>query len=137
MSKKWYERDDKGRIPVKVKSKKVVPGMWNKCPQCGAMVYKDDLENNFFICPSCDHHFLLDAFTRIGLITDSKSFKEIDKDVMASDPLSFSDSIVTYRERVKQTVKKSKLNEAVITGTARINSMKVSIAVLDFKFFGG
>lgn len=137
MVKKWYERDDDNRIPNKVQSKKIVEGLWTKCPQCGAMVYNEDLQQNFYICASCDHHFLLNAGKRIEVLLDPKSFKEINKDILSSDPLSFSDSKLTYKEKIKQTMKKSKLNEAVVTGTGRINNKKVCIAILDFKFFGG
>ncbi len=137
MVKKWYERDDNNRIPGKVQSKKIVQGLWTKCPQCGAMVYNEDLQQNYYVCPSCKHHFLLNAYERINILLDKNSFQEIDRNIMSSDPLGFSDTHITYQEKINQTIKKSKLNEAVITGTGKINKKKVCIAVLDFKFFGG
>lgn len=138
MDKKWYERDDDAnRIPGKVKSKKIVEGLWTKCPQCGVMVYNEELEQNYYICPSCDHHFLLKADIRIKTLLDLNSFKEINKDIMSSDPLGFRAMDITYSDKIKQTIKKSKLNEAVITGMGKINKRKIAIAILDFKFFGG
>ena len=36
-------------------------GLWIKCPACGAVLYRADLEANLHVCPECAHHLRIRA----------------------------------------------------------------------------
>lgn len=111
--------------------------IWTKCQSCNAHVFKQDFINNFNVCPKCNWHSKLTAYERIGITLDSGTFKEINETIRPSDPLTFIDSKGSYTERVEQAIKKTGLNESVVTGLGKINSIPVSIAVMDFRYLGG
>jgi acetyl-CoA carboxylase carboxyl transferase subunit beta len=56
--------------------------------------------------------------------------------VTTLDPLGFVD-LETYPERVREAQAKTGLSEAIVTGTASIDSTPCVLAVMDFGFMGG
>jgi acetyl-CoA carboxylase carboxyl transferase subunit beta len=100
-------------------------------------VFKQDFSNNLNVCPKCNWHGKITAYERIGITLDSGSFKEINENIAPSDPLSFVDGKGPYSEKIEQAHKKTGLNEAVVTGTGKINGLSVAIAVMDFRYLGG
>ena len=36
-------------------------GLWLKCPFCGEIIYRAEMERNFKTCPRCNYHFRLSA----------------------------------------------------------------------------
>lgn len=110
--------------------------LWTQCPDCGEMLFNKQLTRNQSVCPKCDHHFKIGARERIDLLTDKGSFVEHDMNLAPADPLGFVDS-KPYAQRIEAARVKSGENEAVITGTARINGVPVELGVMDFEFIGG
>jgi len=50
----WFEKLMPSRIKTEGGSKKAVPeGLWAKCPGCGAILYKAELDRSFNVCPKC------------------------------------------------------------------------------------
>lgn len=137
MQKEWFVRDDNNRIPDKVQSQNLVEGQWLKCPGCEKVLYIDDLEKNYYVCPQCQFHLNIKPQKRIEYLTDEKSFIEIDKDIQSADPLEFMDSDTTYKNNIDKYIKKTGLKEAVVTGKAKIDKRDIYIGVLDFNFSGG
>lgn len=117
--------------------KKLSDEIWTKCLSCGAHVFKQDFLNNLNVCPKCNWHGKLTAYERIGITLDTGTFKELNETIRPADPLSFVDSKGPYTERVEQAIKKTGLNESVVTGVGKINSISVVIAVMDFRYLGG
>lgn len=107
--------------------------LWTKCGDCGEMIHSLDLKQNLFICPKCDHHFPIHSRDRIELIADKDSFQETDADLFSQNPLGFTN----YEEKVATLRDKTKLNDAVVTGSLTIHGKPTMIAVMDFKFFAG
>jgi len=134
--KKWYERTDKERIPEEPK-KEIEKTLWEKCPECQKMIYEEELVNNLYVCPYCDYHFRISAWQRINILFDKNSFREIDKNIESSNPLEFQDLTSNYSDKLKETMEKNKLKEAVITGIGKIEGIKTAAGILDFNFFGG
>lgn len=110
--------------------------LWTKCLDCGAILYRVEIERSRFVCPTCQFHFLMPVRQRIALITDADSFEERDADMVPSDPLGFVDQ-QTYCDRIKASQKKSKETEAAIWGTAKIDSMPFALCLFNFEFMGG
>jgi acetyl-CoA carboxylase carboxyl transferase subunit beta len=130
----WLRRSRR-RIQEGAKSE-VPSGLWSKCPGCGEILYNKELERNLRVCENCDFHFLLSTGEYIGLLTDPDSWEETHRGITSEDPLSFKDS-KRYRDRLKDAVKKTGLEEAVVTGRARLCGTEISLAILDFSFLGG
>ncbi|MDP6685724.1 MAG: acetyl-CoA carboxylase carboxyl transferase subunit beta, partial [Candidatus Omnitrophota bacterium] len=75
---------------VKVSKRKGVPdGSWLKCDDCGEMIYKKNLDENFRVCPRCNYHFILNAYERIEMFLDPGSFEEFEKGMKPKDILNF------------------------------------------------
>jgi acetyl-CoA carboxylase carboxyl transferase subunit beta len=111
-------------------------GLWSKCEDCSEIIHIKQLEINLWCCPKCNYHFRIGSEQYLSLLLDSGSFKESDKKMKSADPLNFIDT-KKYSERIVSTNKKSGLNDAVKTGTGKINDQKVAIACMDFSFIGG
>ncbi len=76
------------------------------------------------------------ATERIELLADPDSVREINPSFVSGDPLVFTDR-VSYRDRIELARRETGLNEAVVTGTARINGRDCVLAAFDFRFLGG
>jgi acetyl-CoA carboxylase carboxyl transferase subunit beta len=124
----------KPALKIRARGKSNVPeGLWTKCPACGEVVTKAELEQNLQVCPKCDHHLTLGAAERIKSLVDEGSFKERDADLLSVDSLKFR-GVATYQERLETYRKKTGLKDAVITGDAKIDGHPVGFAVMDFNF---
>jgi acetyl-CoA carboxylase carboxyl transferase subunit beta len=110
----------------------VVPG----CPTCGECHVGGEIESNLGLCPGCGHHYRVHARTRLEQILDLGSFLEWDDDLRPRDHLEFVD-LLPYPERLSNASQKSGLDEAVITGSGRIEGIAIGVAVMDFGFIGG
>ncbi len=64
---------------------------------------------------------------------DSGSFVESNRDVSASDVLSFEG----YEKRLKKAREKTGLEDAIVSGVGKIGGHRVALAVMDFRFIGG
>lgn len=108
-------------------------GLWTKCPSCQEILYREDIEKNLKRCPKCDHYFEMTAWERINLLIDEGTFVEEDKYLRSENPLNFPG----YSEKNKKNQEDCQMIEGTISGTGEIGGIKVSIAVMDFKFMGG
>ena len=107
--------------------------LWAKCADCGELIHTLDLKQNLNVCPKCDHHFLIGSRERIELLADPGSFTETNADLFSQNPLGFKN----YDEKISMLREKTKLNDAVVTGSLSIGDKPAMIAVMDFKFFAG
>lgn len=108
----------------------VPEGLMMKCEGCKKIYYRKELENNLNVCPECDHHHQLPAWDRINSLFDDCSFEEWDRDLQSENPLDFPE----YIEKLEGDRKKTKLNEAVVTGKGTIDSYETAFAVMDSRF---
>ena len=108
-------------------------GLWNKCPDCGAMVHNLELQQNHHVCPHCSHHFLIGARERILMLADTDSFEETETGLISANPLGFQG----YAEKTAALRTKTGLDDAVVCGRLSIDGHRAMIAVMDFKFFAG
>ncbi|MBN2190039.1 MAG: acetyl-CoA carboxylase carboxyltransferase subunit beta [Candidatus Aureabacteria bacterium] len=118
------------------KKSNIPDGLWIKCKGCNDTVYTKKLDENHRVCPKCGFHYPLKAAERISMTVDNGTFEEVDAELRSIDSLDFFDS-KKYEHRIKQAEEKTKMNEAVVTGTAEIEKIKVAIGVMDFSFMGG
>jgi acetyl-CoA carboxylase carboxyl transferase subunit beta len=118
------------------KKKDIPKGLYTKDPASGEVIFNEELRANQMVVPKSGYHFPIGARARIEALFDADSFTEFDASVKSADPLKFVDS-ARYPDRIKKYEKESGLPEAVICGTGEIHGIKVSVAVMDFRFCGG
>jgi acetyl-CoA carboxylase carboxyl transferase subunit beta len=129
----WFRKDKK---PLTAQDRRDVPtDVFDKCPGCGEIMYRERLAQNLNVCPTCGHHMRISAEAYLSVLLDRGSFEEMDESLRAADPLQFRD-LKAYPDRIAAAEKKGK-NEAVITGTGRVDGIDVAIAVMDFDYIGG
>ena len=101
----WFEKLIPSRIRIDGGSKRGVPeGLWDKCPGCGAILYRAEMERNLDVCPKCGYHNRVGARRRLEIFLDADSGAEIAADLIPSDPLKFKDT-KKYKDRVSQAQK--------------------------------
>lgn len=121
---------------VVVKKKDIPKGLWTKCPLSGEIIFNKELEANQMVVPKSGYHFPIGARARIGHLFDAGTFEEADEGVRSADPLQFVDS-QPYPDRIRKYERESGLPEAVVCGMGKIHGLRVSVAVMDFRFCGG
>ena len=121
-----------------LKPRKDVPdGLWVGCPGCEQMLYKKAVESNLNVCLECEHHFRIEAATRIKYLADEDSFQEFLNDLTTSDPLDFKYRDTTYKQRLKADEKNSGSKEAMRIGKAFIKGRGVILSVMEPNFLMG
>lgn len=119
------------------KGKKAVPeGLWIRCPDCAAILFRKSVENNLWVCPECHHHFRVSGLRRIRQLVDPESFEPFNERMTPVDPLNFVD-LKPYTQRLADAQKGTGQNDGVQTGAAFIKGRKVILACMDFDFLGG
>ena len=114
-----------------------VPGdVFDKCPQCGAVLYRARLEQNLFVCPECGHHNRIGAEEYVGLLLDDGDREELGRELRSADPLGFVD-LKAYPERLEAAERQTGRGDAVITLGGELDGIPVGLAVMDFEFIGG
>ncbi len=133
----WFADRRKGQFVGKVtQESEESDGLWEKCPECGQVVYRKDLIDNCSVCSNCGHHNRIDSEERIRLITDPNTFKSINNHLNPVDPLGFKDRRA-YADRLRESQASTGLKDGVLTGTCKVNSIPMALAVMDFRFMGG
>ena len=110
--------------------------LWTKCQGCNELLYTSELKKNLSVCKHCGYHHRLTSDERLELLTDYGSFFEIDENIMANDPLNFTD-LKPYKDRLQEAEKLTATREAIVTGIAAINNIPVAIGAMEFQFIGG
>lgn len=108
----------------------VPEGLLRRCNKCGKAILSDEVKENYYICPKCGGYFRMPAFRRIKMITEENSFEEWDVGMCTKNPLEYKG----YEEKIAALREKTGLDEAVVTGRARIGVHPVVLAVMDGRF---
>ena len=133
----WFADRRKGQFVGKVtQESEESDGLWEKCAECGQVVYRKDLIDNCSVCNNCGHHNRIDSQERIRLITDPNTFKSINDHLTPVDPLGFKDRRA-YADRLRESQASTGLKDGVITGICEVDSIPMALAVMDFRFMGG
>jgi len=134
----WFKREKKPiENPTPVDERRVrTEGLWIKCKACRAIIWKKDLEDNWEVCPKCDHHFRLGARRRLELLLDDQHWVEHDADLASSDPLKFNDTR-PYAQRLEDAQRKFGMNDAILTAEGKLNGRTVICCSMEFGFIGG
>ena len=108
----------------------VPEGLLKRCNKCGKGIFTEDYKKNLYICPKCGGYLRMPAQKRIEFLTEADSFEEWDTGLSTESPLH----MIGYPDKIKALQDKTKLDEAVITGKARIGENEVALMVMDGRF---
>ncbi len=134
----WFKREKKPiENPTPVDERRVrTEGLWMKCKACRAIIWKKDLEENWEVCPKCDHHFRLGARRRLELLLDDQHWIEHDAELASNDPLHFTDT-KQYAQRLLDAQHKFGMKDAILTAEGKLNGRTVICCSMEFGFIGG
>jgi acetyl-CoA carboxylase carboxyl transferase subunit beta len=120
-----------------LKRRKVIPeGLWLKCPECEAVLYRSDFEANLHVCPKCAHHMPIGARKRLDHFLDVEGRYEIGREILPVDPLKFKDSR-TYLDRLSEAMEETGETDALVVMGGAVHSVPVVVACFDFAFMAG
>ncbi|HMK72430.1 MAG TPA: acetyl-CoA carboxylase, carboxyltransferase subunit beta [Myxococcaceae bacterium] len=111
-------------------------GLWTKCEACNEIIYRQEVERNWNVCPLCGHHMPWPARERLEALLDPGSFEELDRALEPQDPLGFSDS-KKYKDRLRLTRRALGEADAFVSGQGRLEGHPVSVGAFVFEFMGG
>ena len=109
--------------------------LWHKCPQCDAMVFTKEYEDNLYVCPRCDHHGRIGPKRRFELLLDP-GYTVIAAPKVQEDPLRFRDS-KRYTDRIKAARAATGEPDALLNARGSIEGHRTVLGVQDFAFMGG
>jgi len=136
----WFKRQTEkiGELAPPEERTVKTEGIFVKCDNedCGATIYRKDLRENLYVCPTCGHHFRLTARERLQMLFDDGKYEERDSEIAPNDPLEFVDNS-PYKDRLKKAQKTTGLLDALLTGEGKINGRPVVVCAMEFNFIGG
>ena len=134
----WFEM----LLPSKIRTsggndKKNVPeGLWAKCDNCDAIIYRAELERNQEVCTKCDYHMRIGARRRLESFFDENECNEIAAELEAEDILRFKDD-KRYRDRLSQAQKQTREKDALIVMRGTVKDVEMVAVAFEFRFMGG
>ncbi len=133
----WFSRERSGADTSQDGEERRVKteGLWLKCEGCEQIIWKKSLDENQQCCPKCDHHFRIDARTRVQVLLDD-GFEEHDARMASTDPLSFTDQ-KTYKDRLKTMQESTRLSDALLSVSGKLDGRPVNLCAMELKFIGG
>lgn len=134
----WFKRIKEG-ITTSTKDKKETPeGLWYKCPKCKKISPSNDHVANNYVCVNveCEYHEKIGSEEYFAILFDDNQFTEINENLVAGDPLDFTDT-KKYTDRLVDTIKKTNLKDAIRTAHGKVEGEDLMVACMDFTFIGG
>ena len=110
--------------------------MWIKCESCGRLVFYKDYKDNLYICPRCNHAFMMNPKQRFDLLFDSNDWQKLDLPVVSDDPLKFVDRM-PYTERLSEARNETGTGDAVVAADGVIGGVPATVCVLNGFFMMG
>jgi acetyl-CoA carboxylase carboxyl transferase subunit beta len=132
----WFKKTRTPIASTAEKSSRVPEGLWVKCPGCSQIIYNKDLDKNQQVCPKCAHHFRISAADRLRTLFDQGEWTEHFPNLTSNDPLKFTDT-KPYRDRLRGTIAKTGMDDAVIVATGRVDGLDAVVAAMEYSFIGG
>lgn len=131
----WFKK----LFPSKIETaqKKGVPeGVWSKCPECMAILYRAELERNLEVCPKCNFHQHITARVCLNYFLDANHHDEIGENIEPVDFLRFRDT-KKYKDRLIAAQKQTGEKDALVVMKGQLFGMPLVAASFNFDFIGG
>lgn len=133
----WLTNFVRPKIRALVGPPKEIPdNLWEKCPGCGAMLFKRELEEQASVCRHCGQHMRMDVVKRLEMLFDDGDYTSVDIPKVLADPLKFRDQ-KRYSDRLKDAQHKTGRQDAILVADGLMGGARTVIAAFDFSFMGG
>jgi len=133
----WFQKLMPSRIRTEGGNKRTVPeGLWTKCIDCAAVLYRPELERNLQVCPKCGKHMPVGARMRLQQFLDPVGQREIAGELESVDTLKFRDT-KKYRDRIAAAQKKTGEKDALVAIAGKLYDREIVACAFEFGFLGG
>ena len=133
----WLDKLLPSRIKTNSTNRRSVPeGVWAKCDNCNATLYRAELARNLEVCPKCIHHMRIGARARLDSFLDPDDRVEIGSNIKPIDKFRFRDSR-KYKDRLTSAYKETGENDALVAVMGKVKTVPLVAAAFEFEFMGG
>ena len=106
--------------------------LWENC-SCGAVLYKQDLKENLYVCTACQKHHRINPRERFAILFDEGQYQEISPLLPMDDPLNFTDS-KSYTKRLATAREETGQHDSVLLATGKVNNVYLVSGAMNFNF---
>ncbi|MGH1422042.1 MAG: acetyl-CoA carboxylase carboxyltransferase subunit beta [Hyphomonas sp.] len=147
----WITKVTPPGLKTMLNKKDTPDDLWIKCPISGELVYKTDLEENWYVTPA-GAHLRISPRTRLRLLFDNERWEPLELPSVPTDPLKFKDD-KAYPARLKAAKQKIAAREkretsaeggapilqddCMVAAYGKIGGVPAVVLVQDFDFMGG
>ena len=134
----WITKFIKPKLKTLLKKRQPKPddtGLWTTCV-CQQLIYKEDLHNNFFVCPKCGTHQKISCRDRFKIFLDNSEYEILKASLPPDDPLDFVDT-KKYTVRLAAARKLTKQDDAIMIASGKLKGISVTVGAQNFSFIGG
>ena len=121
-------------IKKRASKEEIANSDWTSC--CKGPILKKDLEDNLWVCPSCNKHHRISPRQRFDIIFGKNNYEVLKTPIPQDDPLNWSDS-KSYKDRLKDARKKTSMDCGMMVVDTNIKNVKLTAIASDFNFIGG
>jgi len=107
---------------------------WTSC--CKGPILKKDLQENLWVCASCNKHHRISPRQRFDIIFGKHNYEILKTPIPQDDPLNWNDS-KPYKDRLKAARKKTGMDCGMMVIGTNIKNVKLTAIASDFDFIGG
>ena len=111
--KKTLRFGEKIKTIIKARATKaeIANSDWTSC--CKGPILKKDLEENLWVCPSCNKHHRISPRQRFDIIFGKNNYEVLKTPIPQDDPLNWNDA-KPYKDRLKAARKKTGMDLSLI-----------------------
>ena len=134
--KKTLRFGEKIKTIIKARATKteIANSDWTSC--CKGPILKKDLEENLWVCPSCNKHHRISPRQRFDIIFGKNNYEVLKTPIPQDDPLNWNDA-KPYKDRLKAARKKTGMDCGMMVVNTNILNLKITAIASDFDFVGG
>lgn len=132
----WFKRIKKGILTSTAEKKETPEGLWSKCPECGFICTVNELRENLFVCPKCNHHHRIGSAEYFEILFDDNQYQVMFEEIRAKDFLGFTD-LKSYQKRLEETWAKTDITDSIRVAAGKMKESMLVVACMDFEFIGG
>ena len=121
-------------IRTRASKEDIANSAWTSC--CKGPILKKELEENNWVCPSCNKHHRINCRQRFDIFFGKNNYEILKTPIPKDDPLDWKDSR-RYVDRLSDARKKTNQDSAVMISSGNINGIDITAGAINFDFIGG
>ena len=136
ITKKLFHLSQKIRTVIKKRptNEEIENSDWASC--CKGPILKKELEDNLWVCPSCNKHHRISCRNRFDIVFGKNNYEILKTPIPKIDPLNWKDE-KSYKERLKNAKKKTGMDCGIMIVKTKIQNINITAAACDFNYIGG